>query len=56
MNKPKKEDKALYFASDYSRHVKPVNLEKVSRSVQLHVEKIEEANVESVLDLGYSSI
>ncbi|MCE7736406.1 MAG: methyltransferase domain-containing protein [Candidatus Heimdallarchaeota archaeon] len=52
MTKSKKEDKALYFASDYKRSAKPVNLEKTSRSVQLHVEKIAEANVGSVLDLG----
>ena len=52
MTKSKKEDKALYFTSDYSRPIKPVNLRKVSRSVQLHVEKIEEAMAKSVLDLG----
>ena len=49
------EDKALYFASDYTGLIKPVNLEKTSRSVQLHVEKIEEAQAKSVLDLGCGS-
>lgn len=52
MTKTKQEEKALYFASDYAGPLKPVNLEKASQSVKLHVKKIEEANVESVLDLG----
>ncbi len=52
MTKTKKDEKALYFASDYAGPIKPVNLKKVSHSVKLHVKKIEEADVESVLDLG----
>ena len=52
LSKRKNEDKALYFASDYKGPIKPVNLEKISRSVKLHIKKIEEANTESVLDLG----
>lgn len=55
MSKANKEGKAVYFASDYKGEIKPVNLEKSDKSVQLHVEKIQEANVESVLDLGCGS-
>ncbi|MFV2016810.1 MAG: class I SAM-dependent methyltransferase, partial [Candidatus Heimdallarchaeota archaeon] len=55
MVKPKKEEKALYFPNAYTGPIKPINLEKTSRSVKLHVKKIEEAKAESVLDLGCGS-
>ncbi|MHA2171193.1 MAG: class I SAM-dependent methyltransferase [Candidatus Kariarchaeaceae archaeon] len=47
-----KEDKALYLPSGYTGPSKPVDLEKIGRSEKLHIEKIEEARAESVLDLG----
>ncbi|MHA1990149.1 MAG: hypothetical protein ACW981_01260 [Candidatus Hodarchaeales archaeon] len=49
---PKKEEKALYLSSSYTGQIKPVNLDKMDQSAKLHVEKIKEANVESVLDFG----
>jgi ubiquinone/menaquinone biosynthesis C-methylase UbiE len=56
MNKsPKKEEKALYLSSSYTGPIKPVNLDKMDQSAKLHVEKIKEANVESVLDFGCGS-
>ncbi|MHA2028450.1 MAG: class I SAM-dependent methyltransferase [Candidatus Kariarchaeaceae archaeon] len=47
-----KKDKALYFPDDYTSAIKPVDLEKLSETEKLHIEKIEKAKVESVLDLG----
>ncbi len=52
MTERNKEIKALYFASDYTGPIKPVNLETIASSELLHIQKIEEANAESVLDLG----
>jgi magnesium-protoporphyrin O-methyltransferase len=55
LTNPRKVEKAVYFASDYTGPIKPVNLDKIDRSVKLHIEKIEEANAKSVLDLGCGS-
>lgn len=55
MTKPRQVEKAVYFASDYTGPIKPVNLDKIDRSVKLHIQKIGDANAESVLDLGCGS-
>lgn len=48
----KKEERALYLSSSYTGQIKPVNLDEMDQSAKLHVEKIKEANADSVLDFG----
>ena len=52
----KKEDKALYFSSDYTGEIKPVDLETISQTEKLHITKTQFLTYASLPPLCVSRI